>query len=263
MNTPITNENTALCIWSEAKILHHRLCNRNFACESCPLDAALRNNDVVDTGSDDLSFSTLNVPGPDESEAFPRSLIAPFLHLDICDECRYTRTHSWLRKDSTGVVWSGLDSFAAALLPHEGHIVTAAKNTHIHAGEAYAWIYGQSTVFELHAPLSGILMTRNDKLDQGVAHIRNAPYREGSIAAFLPDAGEYRVRTTHSAFQHAAVMRRDCSKLFNTLRRAIGSASTIAGACLNDGGEPIEDFEMLYGSRTYNTLIRNFLSPER
>jgi len=47
MSLEVAFPNAETCVWMEARVISFWLCNRDFDCEHCPLDAALRGGSPV------------------------------------------------------------------------------------------------------------------------------------------------------------------------------------------------------------------------
>ena len=101
MSHPVLPDSARPCLWMSAGLLTYRLCDRDFDCERCPLDAALRRGDLL--GSRD--HEALLAPNHDPSD-FP-------------EDRRYTAGHSWVQVvdgQDGGRLRFGLDTFAAAII---------------------------------------------------------------------------------------------------------------------------------------------------
>ena len=90
------------CVWMRAGLVAWKLCDRGFACETCPLEAALR-------------------PG------------MPASRPDHPADRRYAPCHTWVlpRGDQVRV---GLDHFAATLLCRPGSVVLLPQGYRAGAG---------------------------------------------------------------------------------------------------------------------------------
>ena len=105
----------SLCVWMSAGLLTYKLCDRDFDCDHCPLDAALRGRHRDSDGVVPLS-------GPSLSDMlFPADLL-------------YSAGHCWVgRMSNGGKLRCGLDAFAAALI---GHVEEVSWSVAGSAGES-------------------------------------------------------------------------------------------------------------------------------
>ena len=79
MSHPVSPDSVRPCLWMSAGLLTYRLCDRDFDCEGCPLDSALRRGDLL--GNRDRE--ALLTPNRDADD-FP-------------EDRRYTTGHCWVQ----------------------------------------------------------------------------------------------------------------------------------------------------------------------
>lgn len=250
-----------LCIWTEAGVLNNKLCDRDFQCEQCPLDAALR--DHTDTCRDeepDLEYVDIPLVMDNELPDDIKPLLAPFRALTICADLRYSRRHVWVRLLPTGMVRCGLDAFAAALLPEDSQIVVLANRSYVREGEEFGWVYGGNHTLPLSAPVSGTVMCRNTDLLDTTNAVRTQPYARGCIVTFAPDVGALATARLSSPRNHIRRIRRHGREFNERMRRLLTSPQV--GLCLNDGGEPVSSLEELLGEQRYWELLQKFVGGE-
>lgn len=255
-------EAPAACIWTQAGVLRDRLCDRGFACDGCPLDAALRRTDTPDVCLDaGLTFETIAVSVPEGVATLPPSLVQPFLRMDLCNECRYSPNHVWLRRDVSARSWCGLDSFAAALLPDDAIVVSAASGTRLEVGDPCAWIYSRDLALPISAPIPGTLTAHRRDSTIPAASIIADPYSSGAIVAIIPESPEAGVAHTRSALEQASHFRHDVRRLLAGLTRVARQHEIATGICLNDGGESVRSIRDLLGDTAWSNILRGFLCP--
>jgi glycine cleavage system H lipoate-binding protein len=257
-------EAPAACIWTQAGILRDRLCDRGFACDSCPLDAALRRVDTPDVSLDaGLTFETVAVSVPEGVASLPPSLVQPFLRMDLCNECRYSPNHVWLRRDYSSQFWCGLDAFAAALLPEDAIVVSAASGTRLETGEPCAWIYSRDLAIPISSPIPGTLSAHRRANTATAVSIASAPYAAGALFAIVPENGGTGLGNTRSALEQASHLRHDARRLLSGLTRVARQHENSTGICLNDGGEVVHSIRDLLGDKAWSAFLRGFLCPAK
>ncbi len=251
------------CIWTDAGIIRDHLCDRCFACETCPLDAALKKASRISDGeADELTFETIAVGIPEGVSSIPSTVVQPFLRLTICNECRYNNTHAWMRRGVGSTYWCGIDSFGASLLPKNASIISVARNVHVQEGEPYAWVYADEFVVPLPVPVSGIVTERKHQGAVTASMIAEQPYQTGTLVALIPDAQAVKLSRTHSAIEQASHLRHDARRLLATMTRSARRHEIEAGVCLNDGGLPVTNLREFLGEKSYSSLVRSFLCGE-
>lgn len=250
-----------ICIWTEAGVLNNKLCDRDFQCEHCPLDAALRDqSDMCREEEPALDYVELTLPVDEGLPESIKQLLAPFLALRICTDLRYSSRHVWIRLLPNGMVRCGLDAFAAALLPTDSQIVVVANKTFVREGEDFGWVYGGCRTLPLSAPVSGTVICRNTDLCSTASSVMQSPYERGCIVTIAPAIGALATARLSSPKNHIRRIRKRGRILNDRMQRML--ASPELGPCLNDGGAPVEDLEKFLGEERYWNLLQRFVGGD-
>lgn len=169
--TQLIQDRTAAstCVWMDAGLLTYKLCDRNFDCEHCPLDAALRGAPVAPTFERaDLSLRTSEHGCP------PRDRV-------------HCAGHTWLKRlAGGGVVRLGIDRFAASLLPTPTGVRCLAPPRFIPRCQPVCEIVSKSGGLVLASPIAGHLARWNDALTTDPSLLIADPYDDGWIAELWP-----------------------------------------------------------------------------
>lgn len=247
------------CVWVNAGVLNYKLCDRDFDCEHCPLDAALRDHTNGCTEDDaPLSLTEVEFPQWDSVSADFQPLLEPLHTLQLCQSARYSANHVWVRLLASGMVRMGLDSFAAALLPDDAQLVTVAHNTVLREGEAFGWVYAWNQTLPLPAPISGIVSCRNRERLDSAGQLRSSPYNGGCLLTIAPAVGTLATAHVHSPAAHGRRIQRHCRGILERLART--AADPNLGVCLNDGGAPVENLAEMLGHERYWSLVKHFIA---
>lgn len=254
--SPATSEasNAHPCLWMSAGLVSYRLCDRDFDCEHCPLDAALRGEP-----REPLSAPTTNdgvrPPGPPFS--FPG------------DRC-YGEGHTWARRQNSAdsedeVVRVGIDALAAALaMPVYRLRPGAAAGSLTAAGARLAELELDGGLLAVASPLTGRLRAWNPLWEEGpregAAAVAASPYDTGWIAEIgLEDARELDRLAGAEAARETALL-----DLRRFRRRAalhlLASEAVAPGPTLPDGGQVLTDLRAILGPRRYLELLRELLA---
>jgi glycine cleavage system H lipoate-binding protein len=246
------------CVWVNAGVLNYKLCDRDFNCEHCPLDAALRDRTNGATDDDSmLSITTVDFPDWEQVPTEIQPLLEPLHFLELCQSARYSANHVWVRLLPSGMVRMGLDSFAAALLPDDAQLVTVAHNTVLREGEAFGWVYAWNQTLPLPAPISGTVLCRNRERLDSVSQLRSNPYRDGCLLTISPTVGTLASAKVYSPATHSGRTQRHCQAVLAKVTRVLSDSDI--GICLNDGGAPVQTLtEMLGPERTWK-LVKHFI----
>jgi glycine cleavage system H protein len=229
------------CVWMTAGILSYQLCEREFECERCPLDLAMR-----------MHFSRGEAAGTNAETVRVRSGLAG-------DRC-YSRSHCWIQRGgvvgtATALHRVGLEPGLAAALLMPRTVVPPTAGETLRRGQAHLWIVTEGGTFALPSPLEGMVRTVNPRLAERPSTVTQSPMEAGwlyevevdddapSLAGLLDaPAAETRYAEDHRRFQAG-------------LAKLLGEASAGVGSTLPDGGEPLEDVAQMLGPARYFDLL--------
>jgi len=244
MSHPVIPDSARPCIWMSAGLLTYRLCDRDFDCERCPLDAALRRGDLL--GSRD--HEALLAPNHDPSD-FP-------------EDRRYTAGHSWVQVvdgQDGGRLRFGLDTFAAAIIGRCGGVMWNPPGRSLGRGDVVCRIDLGLGALWIGAPVRGSVVKENQALRDRPEQLVTSPYTEGWIAEFLAE-------DMADVEQLApAELSRERSRLdLQRFRRRVAMQLLAddagrVGRTLADGGELLTDLRQMLGGPKYLDLVRELI----
>ncbi len=157
------------CVWMDAGLITYKLCDRNYECEHCPLDAALHGaSRPCATGPAAIHN------GKHHRMGFPEDRV-------------YCRGHTWLRSlDAGGIVRFGIDSFAASLMPAPEGFRALSRLGVIQQGHPLCEIVTQHGQLSLAAPIDARVTRWNGALTEDPEILVRAPYDDGWIVDLRP-----------------------------------------------------------------------------
>jgi glycine cleavage system H protein len=215
-----------------AGLVGYRLCDREFDCERCPLDAALRGQGPswTDTGG----------PAP-HAVHFP-------------DDRRYARGHTWVQAAGTGTR-IGIDAMAAALLgrPTEVWLADGAAPSR---GEPLCGLGLSCGALSLAAPVSGRDAVLNPALAEAPGLAADDPYGTGWLVELRHAAAPSDLVTADAARE---ATRLDLRHLRRRVALDLLKDLDPVGATLPDGGEASPDLRRMLGPGRYLALVRELV----
>jgi glycine cleavage system H protein len=224
------------CVWMSAGLVAYKLCEREYECDGCPLDAALG--------------------GPHPWAELRGAGRARF---DVRGDRRYSRSHVWVRALGRTRVRCGVDAFAGRLLDQVSAVVLPAVGTLMRRGEPACWLVDDGEPIAIASPLDGTVVRANDDARREPARVASQPYDDGWLfdlevaAADAPDAQLLDVRAA----------RLDTARDLRSLRRHVAHRARAAqrrvGPTLRDGGVPIARPRGFLGRDAYHRLVQHFL----
>ena len=243
MPHPIVPENAQPCIWMSAGLMTYKLCDRDFDCERCPLDAALRCGSLASVHRD-----AILTPRHDGG-VFP-------------EDRRYTTGHTWVQvvEGQDGrLVRFGLDALAAAMIGRCREVVWEVGPRVLARGEILSRIDLALGVLLIGSPVRGIVVVEgNRRLQDEPDLLVTAPYSDGWIVDLrAEDPTELDRLMTAKAAQEKS--RLDLRRFRRRVALQLLAGSGGLGPCLNDGGELVADLRQMLGGPTYLDLLREFV----
>lgn len=223
------------CIWMSGGLVRYKLCDRDFDCERCPLDAALR------------GAPAWREAGPARADERP---VPGGFHggLAFPDDRRYSAGHLWV-SGRGGVVRAGVDALAAALLGAPARVCWDEGD-----GVTLDLPYG---AIPLASPVGGRALHPNRALAGRPELVADDPYGEGwLIEVEEPDDAGAQLVDGSVALERAALDLRHFRR-----RAAMDMLSDTAsvGATMADGGQALTDLRRMLGPRRYLALVREIV----
>jgi len=234
-----------------AGLLTYRLCDRDFDCERCPLDAALRRGELAGRG---------------EHEAL---LAANHDTSDFPEDRRYTAGHAWVQAceaseaSAGGRLRIGLDTFAAAIIGRCEGITWNPLGRRLAQGDPICRLDLGLGALWVGAPLAGSVVQENETLREHPEQLVTEPYTHGWIAEFRPD--EEVDDAGHDERLVSAELSRERSRRdLQRFRRRVAmhllaDDADRVGRTMADGGEPLTDLRQMLGGSKYLDIIREFI----
>lgn len=239
MEQQLVAVNAQPCVWMCAGLVSYRLCSRDFDCEHCPLDAALR-GELHPTAHDTaLLYRQENGNG-------------------VPADRRYSSGHTWaLPTAEDGHSWRiGIDAFAATLIGC-ARSITCEPFEHLNAREPLCTIDLGVGTLTIGAPFAGRVMHHNDELSALPGLLITSPYQDGWIADLAADDA-----SGHALFS-ADAARRQLALDLRHFRRNIAFRLLAAGTTGEqrdyDQPEQLSDLRNVIAGDHYIDCIRDFV----
>jgi len=219
-----------------AGLVSWKLCDRDFDCEHCPLDEALRGGGV-------------------------RPHSAP-LHeaatdMEFPDALRYHRLHGWVADVGDGRARVGLDALAVRMLDRLTSIVLPAPDSRVEQGRTACWVADDAELIPLCAPLSGTVVATNHLVQEHPGIVGASPYDRGWLYEIEgPETG------SPEGMLSAAQMRTRAGAQMRQLNRRVCASlapDARVGVTMADGGVRLHDLRKVLGVSRYHRLILAFL----
>jgi glycine cleavage system H lipoate-binding protein len=230
----------APCVWMRAGVLRYRLCDRDFDCASCPLDAVLRG------GAGSLHNGAQSA--------------AARLPLDTPGDRLYAGGHTWVQPRlgrRKGLCRVGVDAFAAALIGGVSSVRWQIPTGVLRRGDPLCEIDLGVGVLRLRTPIGGRLVGCNHSLEQHPEWLVAEPFGSGWIGevagvdpvALMPLWGPESARSRTDV---------DLTEFRHEVARRLLSDPIWEDAPAGDG-RPLTDLRRVFGGAGYMELLSRFI----
>jgi signal transduction histidine kinase len=172
---PLIPEEERKCVWMATGLIRYKLCDRNYQCEQCRFDQAIKNEK-----SDECHVQ--KSPG-NETEA---SLTGdPSVRTD--GSLFYHPEHCWVNVENDETARIGIDSLLALLITKGKVVILPDVGTFATQGECLAHIIQEDYIFPVTSPLSGEVKTVNPRLKNEPHLVADDPRGAGWLITMKPD----------------------------------------------------------------------------
>jgi glycine cleavage system H lipoate-binding protein len=225
------------CVWMVAGVLSYRLCDRDYDCEHCPLDAAIHGG--APAAADPVPAAAAVEPA-----------------WGIRDGLRYHPVYGWVAESDPGRLRWGIDALTARLLDHLTEVILPAAGTHIAQGKVACWAIDDGELVPLRSPVSGRVARGNQLVGRDPAVVIHAPYDEGWLVEV--EGGEGAEAGLCGPEERRAEAARQMKRFH---RAAMGYLHTndVVGPTAHDGGERLQDLRRVLGRARYHRLVFSLL----
>lgn len=101
---------------------------------------------------------------------------------NIPEQFHYTKEHEWVHEVSEGVVRFGITDYAQEALGDIVFVTLPHVGETISAGAACGEVESTKSVSDIYAPIDGVIVHRNDKVETAPETLNSDPYGDGWIA---------------------------------------------------------------------------------
>lgn len=227
------------CLWMTAGVVTYKLCDRDFDCEHCPFDAALRGR------------AETALPG----RRTPPGRLSPW---SFPDGRVYTPGHLWLAEQVAAppVLRLGLDAFAAVLLGRLRRLRWPPAGRALALGETVCELDLDAGLLPVAMPVAARMRRGNPALESDPHLALASPYEAGWLAEIEPEAAE--LPRWLDAGQAREQARLDLRHFRRRMALALLDDHSV-GPTLPDGGAPLTDLCQILGGPRYLALLRELI----
>lgn len=230
------------CVWMCAGLISYKLCNRDFDCENCPLDAALH-GDLPAPPPVEVVTAT-----PSAAEALPR-------------DRRYSAGHTWVQPvpdGEAGLFRVGVDAFAAAIIGSVVGLRCHCPERVLERGDLICDLDLGLGTLSLGSPVRGRIMRGNPGLREVPDQALAEPYGEGWIAE-MTDVDPAQVEELATAETAIERTRHDLTRFRRDVALRLFTDLRVGALGWSGAGERLIDLRQILGRVGYLELVAEFV----
>jgi glycine cleavage system H protein len=162
----------------------------------------------------------------------------------------FTKGHAWLKSRLGGGLTIGLDDLAQRLFPQMALVDLPRRGTFLREGEPAVRLLANGREAFLPAPVSGLVVSVNDRLARKPGLLNASPYGAGWLFAIAPASDAYRELPRGTGAREW--FRGEGVRLRHVLEGELGLAAA-------DGGELIEHPMNVLPEDRWSSVVSTFL----
>lgn len=222
------------CVWVLAGVLTYKLCEREYQCDTCPLDIEMRH----------LYVTTSIYLKPGET-------------VNLKEFCHYP-SHLWAKPLSGDRVLIGIDKFLSALIfGIDGVLLPRIGQKIYHSSWLIKFVVEDDTI-TLYAPMVGTVINTNFRVIARPEILTTSPYQDGWLVEMKAPALKDELQFSIPSDQVHTWLIGQIQKLDHKVGLAIGSKEGLNVLC-QDGLPRLDRLRETLGSKGYSRLIRTFI----
>jgi glycine cleavage system H lipoate-binding protein len=237
------------CLWMLAGVIDYKLCDRQYECEQCPLDAGIRQG----------PYQAQSNPAARRSEVSPArgGQRRDLLGYEVPNSLFYDRRHMWVRVEQGGRLRVGLDDFAQKLTGRIYAVKLPDPGTRVRRGDPCWRLVHAVGSTDLGAPADGTVVQTNELLQQQPSLINRDPYGRGAVLLLEPDHLLDSLKGYFYGKQVERWYQSDVASLHQELIAGVNWPEL--GETIQDGGTHVEDLSSALSADRILRVIERFL----
>jgi glycine cleavage system H lipoate-binding protein len=176
----------------------------------------------------------------------------------------YDKSHSWTFMEKDGTVRVGIDDFLQHVTGSITRVVMKFPGDKIRKGDQVLSVIQNGKKLDIKSPVSGTIVTRNERLNSDTGLINSSPYDEGWVYAIEPDNWEKESRFMIIAGRYIEYLKEEFARIRDFLAVMPGVNDVrYAHVVLQDGGEFKEGLLEEFGPEVWEEFQNRFLDVPR
>ena len=254
------------CVWMTAGMITYKLCKYDLQCERCPLDWELRN--VSDPPSFDPSvyqrvrqFKAAEAGSGEicqRAERGEESLGEELSLINIKEFLFYHPGHTWVKVEKADEVRIGLDYFMGKMIGRVKVVVLPLSGRKFGQGDNLCSIIQEEGIVHMVFPVSGLILSVNQKLKEHPELITEDPLGEGYLLTMRPKNLQREEQHLFSGERALGWYQRELERFKTAVISELYGQQRV-GMTMQDGKTNLREMKHLIEPERYIRLVSTFL----
>jgi glycine cleavage system H lipoate-binding protein/ABC-type phosphate transport system substrate-binding protein len=176
----------------------------------------------------------------------------------------FDKTHTWAFMEQNGIVRVGINDFLQHVTGPLTRIIMKNRGESVKKGEKILSVIQNGKQLDLYAPVSGIILDQNKRLETNSLIINSSPYNEGWIYMIEPTNWTRENQLLFMADRYREWLKSEFSRLKDFLAGVVSQDTEKYGeVILQDGGELTEGVLSNLGPEVWEDFQTKFIDPSR
>lgn len=227
------------CVWMTAGIVSYQLCDKEFDCDHCPIDAAMKNQIKKEPTQKGKYIGLI--------QKLPEELL-------------YSQNHCWLKVIDSTTVQIGIEPELASMFHMPKAVILPFSGAQIRQRESCLWIVMEGGALPFSSPLDGTVIAINRRVVDDPLLLSHQ--KSDGLWLFTLKVDPSAVANGH--FWNVDEAQRqydfDLAELKELLTSSSHHEHDIIGTTLADGGELLQNVVDTIGNRDYFLTLQNYFA---
>ncbi len=239
------------CVWMTSGLISYKLCTRDYRCEECIFDQVLRNEAAADAAAlpPHGAAAAASSSPPDQTQTAQAALF-------------YHSGHCWARVEDADQVHIGIDGILARIVSPIKAVVLPQAGEAVEQGQSFAHIIQQKHIVELASPLTGTILSVNQKLKSSPQAVADDHLGQGWLVTIRPDNLEHDLKSLMFGKKALQWYQQKEHAIAAARTELLSSHEPELGTTLHDGGEMVASLANTLGTEQYEEMLETLFRPE-
>lgn len=176
----------------------------------------------------------------------------------------FDKGHTWAFMEKNGIVKVGIDDFLQHITGSITKVKMLSAGEKVRKGDHVLTLIQNGKQLTVKSPVSGTIVTRNERLLGDADVVNSSPYDEGWIYAIEPENWEKDSRLLNIAWKYADYLKEEFTRIRDFLSVMPGTNDVrYARVVLQDGGEFKDGLLEEFGPEIWEEFQIRFLDTQR